>query len=719
MSTPLPSASTQLEPNRRAPRVAGAVALGLAMAFAVLLGVRTIDNEDVGYHLAYGDTFLDTGKIVDHSPFLYTVEGQPHMEPGPGEWYDADGRFQFVSANWLTQIVMSAVHRAGGVVGLSVLQIVLVAAMFGLVLLILGELGLPRLWMALTVMLLGMVSYERLVLRPELFTYVLLAAQMYILLRAVKKGSSQYVVQSAEETTNCELRTTNFLAVPPWRDVALLCVLQVLLSNVHSYFLLGIIPPAALLGENVVRTIYFRWRGSTSAAEATAARRRSVRLGVTLAAMAACCFINPWTWRTVLLPFQTVLYFRANHISDAGSTHPLSAIGEFYPPLTLGFFYAKATWAYCVVLAVAAIGLPSALLRRRWGHAAIIALMVLVSLSMRRNIVVASLVLLGPALAAIHDLLAPRLSRQFGARLALGTGCVAAVISALLVWSVVTDAFHFNERRATRFGLGYSPLKMPLDACHWVNANKPIGRIWCDFDISSNLYYFVQPHPDVPIITNSWAYPPSVMEDVIRAGRDTAFFDREAAKYGIQVVAVRAGKTNAALMKRLGAGDAWAPVSIDAMNVVFVRKDGPNAALAARAAVTPESLDLPALLAKFASQDPRPEYSTYLGALTLARLGWTDTAIEAATRAKEINPDYSDAWNLLGMMYALRANSRLATNKYYEARIDLQSAQDAFKRVLDIQKDDPQAQQNLLAAQSQLQALKRGEVPPVMPLIEL
>jgi tetratricopeptide (TPR) repeat protein len=128
---------------------------------------------------------------------------------------------------------------------------------------------------------------------------------------------------------------------------------------------------------------------------------------------------------------------------------------------------------------------------------------------------------------------------------------------------------------------------------------------------------------------------------------------------------------------------------------------------------------LDALLAKFASQDPRPEYSTYLGALTLARLGWTDAAIETARRAKEINPDYADAWNLLGMMSAFRANSRLATNKFYEARIDLQAAEDAFKHVLDIQKDDPQVQQNLRAAQGQLQALQRGEVPPVMPLIEL
>ena len=667
----------------------------MAMAFAVLMGVRTIDNEDVGYHLAFGDTFLDTGKVVDHSPFLYTVQSVPRMEPGPGQWYDANGQFQFVSANWLTQVAMAAANRAGAALGLSVLQIALVAAMFGLLLLILRELGLPRLWMAAAVVLLGMVSYERLVLRPELFTYVLLAAQMYILLRAVRMGKLT------------------------WRIIALLCVLQVLLVNVHSYFLLGLMPTGAMLGEGIVRTLYFRRRGAADAAKAADAWRRSVRLGVAMAAMVACCFINPWTWRMVLLPFQTLLYFRTNHITDAGSTHPLSTIGEFYPPLSAAFFYAKATWAFCAVLAVAAFGMVAALLRRRWGHAAIIALMVLVSLSMRRNIAVASLLLLGPALAAIHDLLAPRAPQRFATGMAVGCGILAAVVSAFLTVSIVTSAFHFNERRTSRFGLGYSPLKMPRNACNWINEHKPVGRIWCDVDISSNLYYFMQPHRELPIITNSWAYQPRILEDVIRAGRDTAFFDQEVQKYGVQIVILRAGKATTPLIKRLAADDAWPVVCIDAMDVVFLRKDGPNAAMAARATITPESLDLNGLLDRFASQDPRPEYSTYLGALTLARLGWTDAAIETVHRTLKINSDYVDAWNLLGMISALRANKRLAENKeYYEARQDLEAAQEAFTQLLTRQKDYPRAQQNLWAAQMQLQYFKNGQIPPAMDVFE-
>ncbi len=682
------------------------------MAVVLLLGARTIDNEDVGYHLAFGDAFLDTGRIVDHSPFLYTVQytepGRPLKTPGPGGWYDADGKFQFVSANWLTQAAMSAVNRAGGGVGLSILQIALVAVMFGLLLLILHELGLPPLWMAATVVLLGLVSYERLVLRPELFTYVLLAAQLYVLLRAthgakelriadcglrIAGNGKEPALPLQSEIRNPSLRTPVGAksAILPWRSVALLCVLEVLLVNVHSYFLLGLIPVGAMLGDGIVRMMYFRWHSPRDVAAAADARRRSVRLGVALAAMTACGFVNPWTWRMVLLPFQTLWYFKVNHITDAGSTHPLSSIGEFYPPLSAAYFYAKATWAFIAVLAVAAVGLLAALLHRRWGHAALIVLMVMVSMSMRRNIAVASLLLIGPALAAIHDLLGPRLPKRFAPKLAVGGGCVVAVVSALLIWSVVTDAFHFNERRPSRFGLGYSPLKMPIDACGWINEHKPVGRVWCDVDVSSNLYYFLRPHRDLPILTNSWAYQPKVIEDLIHACENAALFDLEARKYGVQIVVLRAGKGTSPLMKRLGAGDAWSPVFIDSMHVVFLRKDGPNAALAAKSAITPESLDAPArlepLLAEFAKQDPRPEFSTDLGALTLLRLGWTDPAIQAVRQALKISPDYVDALNLLGMMSALRANMRLEAKQYYDARTDLQAAADAFTKLLAIRKD--------------------------------
>ena len=197
-------------------RIVGIVAIIAALTFAALLGVRPMENEDLGYHLAFGEKFLDTGRIVDSSEYIYTIPHERQMSTGPGEWYTDGGQYRFVNANWGTQIVMAAVHRFAGMVGLSVLAAGLVAATFLLALVILRRLGIGPVGVAGCLVLMAMASYERFALRPELFTYVLLLAQLYVLLPAANRQAS----------------------LSTWR-IVLLCVLQVLLVNVHSYFLLG------------------------------------------------------------------------------------------------------------------------------------------------------------------------------------------------------------------------------------------------------------------------------------------------------------------------------------------------------------------------------------------------------------------------------------------------------------------------------------------------
>ena len=86
---------------------AGALALIAASALAFLLGVRTLSSPDLGYHLAYGDVFLQTGWPVDSNDFLYTLPpvlpGQRRPASGPGCWYDHQGTYRFANANWLAQ----------------------------------------------------------------------------------------------------------------------------------------------------------------------------------------------------------------------------------------------------------------------------------------------------------------------------------------------------------------------------------------------------------------------------------------------------------------------------------------------------------------------------------------------------------------------------------------------------------------------------------------
>lgn len=49
-------------------------AIFLAVASALVgmaaLGTRTLTTVDLGYHLAYGEQGLATGRLVDHNPYL-------------------------------------------------------------------------------------------------------------------------------------------------------------------------------------------------------------------------------------------------------------------------------------------------------------------------------------------------------------------------------------------------------------------------------------------------------------------------------------------------------------------------------------------------------------------------------------------------------------------------------------------------------------------------
>ena len=82
--TTLPTVQTEPPGVPRWQTWFGRIAVAGAMVFAACLAWRPIRGNDVGYHLAYGDTFLDAGRIVDGDDFLY-VHGNPSkLDVAPG-----------------------------------------------------------------------------------------------------------------------------------------------------------------------------------------------------------------------------------------------------------------------------------------------------------------------------------------------------------------------------------------------------------------------------------------------------------------------------------------------------------------------------------------------------------------------------------------------------------------------------------------------------------
>ena len=677
-------------------RVLSAAAVAAAAAFGILLGIRTIITPDLGYHLAYGEQFLQTHRPVDTNAFIYTLGGPDEADraaPGPGCWYDADGQYRFANANWLTQVIMAAAYSAGGEAALSLLQAGLVAGIILLSLRTMRRLCIPPVLRAAGVILIAMAAQERFNLRPELFSFLLLAAQLSVLAggRFGRRGA------------------------------AALVGLQLLAVNLHSYFLLGLALTGAVLAERFARMLWLGLRGCGDEEQAARVRREAGLLGAVLLAQAAVCLINPWTWRLAVLPLETLVFMRKHNVASgdlAAAGHPWSHIGEFYRPFATAFMEVKSTWAYRVLLAAAGVGGLAAALKRRWAWLFIIAGMAVVSLSMRRNIAPAAILLTPPALAAICLCLArwrasvrPEISRRVAA---VAAGVVLAA-AAYLSFSVVTQRYYYADHSTWRFGLGISRLLVPLDAAEWISTRPPAERLWTGYTSSSNLYYFTHPHRDVPILTNTWAYPPRVMRRVLDyCSTQRPFTDAEKV-FAPQIVAVRVDRTSAPLARALAKNPRWALVHLDAMHAVFLRADGANAALAALLAITPETLDLAAYKAAATATDPVAPYATCMGGMTLYRLGWDAPAIDVLSRTVELDADYYQAWDLLGLALARRGTRRLA-RRDHRGRKDWLRALECFQKALRIEPGYKDARDHRELVIRQIAELKRGVLlKPVFP----
>ena len=269
-------------------------ALGLAAtlaacAFAVASAVRVINSPDIGYHLAYGEHFLETGKIVQTNLWIwYPLDSKRLSNPaelGPGSTYDpATHTYNFINSSWATQVVVAAAYRAGGMTALVSLQVALWVGILALVLVTLRRNGVPWHWVGLPVILIYLASDQRIPLRPEVFGFLFLAAQWTLLMGP---------------------------GFGPKRAIGVV-LLQVLAVNFHIYFLLGIGLSGVMAFE-----ARRRWLGCRQQRQpAVEAARQWKWLAIATAGTVAAAFCNPWFARGAFMPIQTALYLHANHVGD-------------------------------------------------------------------------------------------------------------------------------------------------------------------------------------------------------------------------------------------------------------------------------------------------------------------------------------------------------------------------------------------------------------------
>lgn len=679
-----------------------------ATAFLAMLGMQRLVGADLGYHLAYGESFWNTGRIVDCSQdILYTLSSNERRPVGPGCWYDVEGHYRFPNANWLTQVLLAAVWKGGGEDGLCGLKLLLVLALAALSLKTLRNLSVSWSVSAAALLLMGLLSYHRLLMRPELLSFVLLAGQLAILTRrhgGVASGRWPVAGSPFSGPDYRQPATGDQDFLPGWKAFAGLAVLQLLLVNVHSYFLLGLAMTAAMLADRGLRLWWASGSGSRGAEAASELRRSTVRLAILLAAQAAVCFINPWTWRLAVLPFQTLWFLHQQKVAAAsGQPAPWLEIREFTAPFASDVRLAPQMFgALCAYLALAGIGAAAAAWTRRWASLLLIAGVTAVALTMQRNLPFAALLGLPMALGAMSPLAsksANRMRAEARQKVSAAAAVVILLAGASLVLLVATQRFYATHQ--LRFGWGLGRLELGMGPASWLNEHRPEGRLWTDYNSSSNMHYFTSPHQAVPALTNTWAFPPAVMQGVLAASRGRMSVEEFQRQFQPEIVVTTLEASSASLRRGepgllplLAANSRWAPVCVDGNFVVFLHTGGVNADLASRCRLSDSSYDADAAIARIEKFDPAPADRLVDGGGTLETLGWHGSAITLLERAcghwGSRNPK---AWNTLGMCYAQRANAQDPQRP--EAQADFQNAGRCFKKALELDPNYANARQNL------------------------
>lgn len=388
--------------------------LGVALvALAAAFSLQRIRSGDYWWHLASGRWIVENRSIPTADPFSYTVAGAPWIDP-----------------HWLFQIGLFGVQAAGGHAAVCWSKLVAVLALLALV----GASDYRRerpLVTALALALLLLVACDRIMPRPELASFLLLAGQMALLERHRRTGGR------------------SVFAVP---------LLQVVWANTQGLFVLGIgLCALQLVGEGAALAL--------RAPSASSTRVR--RLALVLLLVVVASLVTPNGVDGVVYAFGLARY---SHDVLGGAV-----IAEFaspFDPVVGSNALGLAFFAGLAALSGAAMVLAGR--RTPPGDPLTWTAFLFLALSAQRNLALFGIVAATVLVRGVHGFLDAR-----GARLR-AQAPLAVLLTLALGWVVqdtVRDRFFARLGSARESGLGVMESIFPVRSTDWIEENAPPAPI--------------------------------------------------------------------------------------------------------------------------------------------------------------------------------------------------------------------------------------------------
>ncbi len=402
----------------RARRWSTALVVAALLALSALLGFQKIRDFDYWWHARTGALIADTGSVPKQDVFTYSVPGN--------RWIDV---------HWLFQLGLHGLQEIGGHNAVIVAK---VASVCGLALLLLAV-GWRRESAFVSCLAIGLaflVAGDRFMARPELPSFLLLAATLLLVDRHERRGG---------------------------RAIYAAVLLQWLWANVHGLFALGIVVLAIALAAELLRPLV--------APGARVRRDRLLPLAITIALSVLVTLVNPNGIDGLLYPLEQLRMVGPEEARGVFG----SVIAELLPPF--GHQLPMNEFARMLFGSLAAISLLA--MAANWRHVSAFDPLVWVAfgwlaLGSHRNVALFALVAAAVTARNASAILARRPLRP-----AAATAASVAVAAALAVVAidVARDQFFTRIGSSRETGFGTFDFYYPVGAVDWIERERPPGLI--------------------------------------------------------------------------------------------------------------------------------------------------------------------------------------------------------------------------------------------------
>lgn len=486
----------------------------IVLVWGAAVGLGKIRSFDYWWHLRTGEEIAATGHVPRHDPYSYTKPA--------ARWIDM---------HWLFQVGLHRLHAAGGHEAVRLAKGLAATGLLAAVA-ALGGVRRREPVAGLVVALVAATGASRFLVRPDLVSFLLLAAVLGLLFRHERRGG--WAV----------------LGVVP---------LQLLWANVHGLFAVGLAVCGMALAAELLRPLL---------PGGPVRPRHAARLAAVLAFSSLASLANPNGLAGALFPLQQL-----GMIGGAETRGVLGhAIQELRPSLGLGPA-ALAPPALLALLAGTGLGL-----RRRVSAFDVLLLVAFayLALTARRNLALFA-VAVGPV--AIRNLGAVWEERMAGRwQAAFGLPLLGAVAAAGAVLAAGTLSHAWRAEGGSHPAI--TPFQYPEAATAWIAREEPSGPLY--HRMADGGYLIAKLYPEYRVMVDGrlevYGAEAFAELDVLEGGTPEAF-QRLDQRYRFGTALLHHSfLPDGRLLAWLAGHPDWRLVQLDEVAAVFVR-EGPGGEL--------------------------------------------------------------------------------------------------------------------------------------------